>query len=633
MKFSDPHMFYMVWVVVLAAGVTVYGHHKRKRIVSRYASPKALASVAPEFSPVRPWVKGIIQVAALGFLVVCLAGPQWGFRWETIEQKGVDIMICLDCSRSMLAQDIEPTRLERAKREIIDLLRMMKSDRAGLVAFAGSAILQCPLTLDHEAFNLFLQSLTPDFLPMGGTDLAGAIEAAMSGFEAESDTDKAIILITDGENTAGDPLAAADKAADSKIKLFCIGVGKTEGAPVPDTEGGFKKDSQGRIILSKVDDNALSDIAARGKGIYVKSVAGDMDLDMIYTREIRGKMELKTVKSGRKKVWENRFQWFLFPGILLLIMEMFIRDFRKKGRNLAALFLIPILAALAPGQAHAGASASVDKGIEAYNSGKFDEAEKHFIDAQLARPDMPELYYNIGTAAYKKGDFKSAQRNFEKAMESQNPGLKTNAQFNLGNTYYRMGDLDKAVKTFENLVKDHPEDTQAKENLEFIRKKQSEEKPPPPQDQQNKDQDKKDQDQQKQDQGQQNQDKDKQNRDKQDQTSDNYKDQKDKSGQQPGEQPESAKDQNQGAGTPPPPEQNQEDMKNQGGQPGQEEQKGNEHQGQESGAMSAQQASKTDPGEPPRDSQGLERMLNRLEDKPGQALAPAYKERQVTKDW
>ncbi|MCW8801235.1 MAG: VWA domain-containing protein, partial [Desulfobacter sp.] len=255
--------------------------------------------------------KSGLAVLATGFAVVALAGPLAGYRWEKTTQKGVDIMIALDCSRSMLAQDVSPTRLTRAKREIIDLTRLMRSDRAGLVAFSGAAVLQCPLTLDYNAFGIFLDALDPDYLPVGGTDLTAALEACYNGFDPASIAGKAIILITDGEDTAGDEAALnkmVEKFAKEKIRIFAIGVGDPAGAPIPAKGGGFKKDSTGNIILSKVDETMLKKITAMTQGRYVRSVAGDMDLEQIYSGDILGTMERKELTQGRKKVWEKRFQ-------------------------------------------------------------------------------------------------------------------------------------------------------------------------------------------------------------------------------------------------------------------------------------------------------------------------------------
>ncbi len=478
MKFTHPYLLNLLWVLIPFFGIMAYGILERKKILSRFAEAGMFAAIIPGYDPHRRWIKATLITLAAGCMVVALAGPQWGYRWETVNEKGVDLMIALDCSKSMLAGDIQPDRLERAKREIIDLLRMMKSDRAGLVAFSGRALLQCPLTLDHEAFHMFLKVLTPGFLPVGGTNVSNALITAYEGFEKESDTEKAVILITDGENTQGDAEEMAKTMAKEGIRIFCIGVGGSEGAPIPDENGGFKKDGSGNIVLSRVDEKGLEELAALTNGAYVRSVAGDMDLDLIYKDKIRGQMEGKTLTSGKQKVWENRFQWFLFPSLILLLAEFMLPPGR---RFLNATLIIPVLGlalwGLPPGTAQAGIfSSSVGKGITAYEAKDYTEAKKQFIEAQIENPDDKRLYYNIGTAAYMNKEYEEALGLFARALDAEDAGLRHNARFNLGNTHFQMGDMDGAIKEYEAVLKEFPDDREARENLELARQKKQEDK-------------------------------------------------------------------------------------------------------------------------------------------------------------
>ena len=474
MRFENPYLLNLLWLLFPVAGILAYGIWKRKKILSAFADTDMLPAIIPGFAPGRRWIKTGMILLAAACSIVAVTGPQAGYRWETVRQQGVDIMIALDCSKSMLAQDIRPNRLERAKREIVDLLRMAQSDRIGLVAFSGTAILKCPLTLDRDAFNIFLDVLEPGFLPRGGSNLAAAVETAYAGFEMDTDTEKAIILITDGEHTQGDADAAAQQMAEAGIKIFCIGVGDLQGAPIPDQAGGFVKDDSGNIVLSRVDETGLKRIADVTGGIYVRSVAGDMDLDVIYTEHILGGMEKTTVASGRKKIWENWYQWFLFPGLVLLLVELFLSPMTR-SKQILPVILAGVLFAQAPMTAKAqSVSRSVRQGIEAFENHRFEAAEKHFIDAQLEEPDDARLYFNIGTAAYMAENFEQAEKNFEQAARSNDPVLRQNAQYNLANTHYHQGRLDEAIKGYEELLKEFPEDIQAKENLEFVKKKQQE---------------------------------------------------------------------------------------------------------------------------------------------------------------
>jgi len=613
MKFLDSNYLYLLWAILPVAGLMGYGIRQHKIILGLFADSGVYPFIMPGLQHKIRWIKYILILLALILAVFALAGPQAGFRWEETRQKGVDIMIALDCSNSMLAQDIKPNRLEQAKREIIDLLRLMKSDRAGLVAFAGQAILQCPLTLDHDTFNLFLRVLTPDYLPVGGTNLAAAIETSYQGFEKGSDTDKAIVLITDGENTAGKNTREeieeiAKKMAQEGIKIFCIGVGDPAGAPIPDSAGGFKKDAKGNIILSRVDDKGLEKIAALTNGRYVRSVAGNMDLDQIYSQDILNTMERKTLTQGKKKVWEQRFQWFLFPCVLLLLIEMMLPTRKKSGRSGLVLLILGLVLGLgllvSPPPAKAEIfSSHVKKGLSAYEAQSFEQAKTYFIDAQLQNPDDLRLYYNIGAAAYMNKEYDQAEKNFSQAIESQDPDLRRKAMYNLANTQYRLGKLDQAIEGYEAILASFPDDREASENLEFVKQKQKEKK----------EQEKKENDS------------------KEDQ--DSKKDQKEKQDQQN----QKNSDQKQGPEKKNPENQNQENQK-----PGDQDRKNQDQENQnppdsntdESRKDSGADAKGKDPGEKKRaESALLENRLNRLEDKPGMGMMPMIQKQIIEKDW
>lgn len=673
-------MLHLIWLVLLLMVVAFYGIRKRHRMVTAFVNLSLIPVMIPGYSSGRRWAKALILVTVLLLSVLSLAGPEVGFRWETVEQKGVDIMIALDCSRSMLATDIKPSRLEQAKREIIDLLNMMQSDRAGLVAFAGSAVLQCPLTLDHAAFHIFLQALSPDYLPRGGTDISGAIQTALNGFESDVDSEKAIILITDGENTSGDPEPVVKEAVKSGVRIFCIGVGSEEGAPVPDGNGGFKKDPAGRIIMSKVDDLALQKIAAMGTGRYVKSVAGDMDLDLIYTHEILEKMERTTIQSGRKKVWENRFQWLLFPAVLLFFLELMLSEKKpvhKKAPLSATRRLMPLIwvaplltlggtiGVLPPSVAEAGTYSSVKEGIEAFDQGRFEDAKKRFIDAQLDQPDMPELYYNIGSAAYKTEAYDEALNNFTRAMDTEDPVLRDKSRFNLGNTKYQLGDLEGAIEAFEGIGEDSTLYKKAMDNIAFVKKvmeeqKRQKEQQSPEKDQQKQQGDQDNQEGQKDDQqnrqenqenqkDQQNQQGDRENQsDPQNQQSNQQKqgDQQNQQGDQAQQKRSNGQDQKRNDGKAPDDNQPQDQDQRQHGEQNRQDREtssdeqqsdkgrtGDEKENEPMEQRGAQQETKTGVDENREQNHAYQRLLNRLEDKPGAAMVPVYSGKPVEKDW
>jgi len=280
-------------------------------------------------------------------------------------------------------------------------------------------------------------------------------------FDERSKTEKAIILITDGEHTGGsNPVEAAEALAKANVKLFAIGIGTDGGVPVPESDGGLKKDASGKIILSKLDEELLKKIAILTGGAYVRAAAGGMELDLIYNTEIRGKMEKTTLSGGRRQVWEDRYQWVLALAMLVFIAELFISS-KKKGIML--IFLVMLFNA----SAYAG---SIRNGEESYQKGEYEKALKYFIDAQLQNPDKPEIFYNIGNAYYKLEKYDEAANSFKQAAKSENRQLRQKALYNLGNADYRKGKLEDSVKHYEEVLKLDPNDTQAKENLEFAKK-------------------------------------------------------------------------------------------------------------------------------------------------------------------
>jgi Ca-activated chloride channel family protein len=335
MTFTRLWALHFLWVIPLLAAALIISARQRRRAMERFADDSLLPRLTGEDSAVRRFLKGIVLLSSLAMMLIALAGPRWGSRYQEVRQKGVDIMIAVDVSASMLVEDVDPSRLERARREIQDLLRVVSGDRVGLIAFSGAAFVQCPLTLDYAALDLFLASLTPDLIPVPGTDLGAALRTAVQSFDMELDTDRVVVLITDGEDNEKLGLEVAKEAAAKGVKAFVFGIGESSGAPVPDTKdkGGFKKDEKGNVVISKLNEQDLRKIASITGGSYVHAVAGDMDLDFLYFDGIKTTTRATTLKSGKVKVYEERFVVFLLAAILLLILEGMITERPRAGRG------------------------------------------------------------------------------------------------------------------------------------------------------------------------------------------------------------------------------------------------------------------------------------------------------------
>jgi Ca-activated chloride channel family protein len=615
MNFGQAHLFVWLWLIPLA-GLCLYWSYRRKgQRLSLILGQKATLRLS------RPsiWLKSILILVALLTIVLALARPRLGFEWTEFKREGVDIMIALDVSNSMLAQDVKPSRLMRARREIVDLLQILQGDRVGLTAFAGDAFIQCPMTEDYNAVRLFLDSLTPDLIPTQGTDLARAIEVASAGLRAGSSSDtegQALILITDGEDLEGKGLAAAKEAAKQGIKLFTIGVGSQSGAPIPLSDGGFKKDRSGNVVVTKPDERTLQEMAVASDGIFVRSVAGDMDLDRIYTNGIRKSIEAREFTASRRKVWYERYQWFLLVGLVLLIIEFFVRDIKKANTTLLGV-LIGFLLMAPPGKA-----ANLEGAHEAFKGGEFDKAAEGFLQAELESPKNLDHAYNRAVSQYKAKDYEGAVEGFKRAAKSTDEQLAKNSLFNLGNTHVQAGSYDEAIAAYEELLSRSPEDDQAKENLAYA--KHLKENPPPPkpdkdknnndkQDQDKQNQDKQDQDKQDQDkQDQDKQDQDKQDQDKQDQ------DKQDQDKQDQEQDQDSGKDEQENNEEQPKPDQLDNGQDQDQDQKQDSEEKERQRMGQDSGAMDKEQAEQT---------------LRAVQEAPPTRGKPAKPKSLPTKDW
>lgn len=270
--------------------------------------------------------------SGLLFSALALAQPRWGFEWHEVKRRGVDVFVLLDVSKSMLTEDVRPNRLTQAKFACEDLLNKLEGDRIGLIAFAGTAFVQCPLTIDYEAFRLTLKDASPGVIPRGGTAIGAAIRTALEAFEAGEGRDRAIVLITDGEETEGDVVAAAEEAAKAGVHVYAIGVGTTDGELIPVREDGrameFVKDRAGQVVKSRLDEATLKQLALKTAGIYVRSAAGDFGMDTVYEKGI-GQLQKKEAESKLQKHYFERFQWPLGIGLTFLVLEAFVSDRRN----------------------------------------------------------------------------------------------------------------------------------------------------------------------------------------------------------------------------------------------------------------------------------------------------------------
>ncbi len=329
MEWGLPGNFIWFWLLVLVTAVFALNSWRRKKALSRFGDRELVRTLSGSLNLTVRFLKRILLVLAIFCLVLALAQPHFRKKETRVERKGIDVMIAVDVSNSMLARDIAPSRLEKAKLELTELIQKLKGNRIGIVAFAGDAVIQCPLTLDYNAVKLFLSTISPELISNQGTSLARALAVSGQAFAEKEKEYKAVILLTDGENHEPDALGAADRAAKSGIRVFTIGIGTNDGGTLPSEHSGgdSKKDRSGRTVISKLNENLLRDIASRTRGAYFRASGGNFETDRL-VHEMMG-MKQKDLKSEWSVEYEENFQFFLLIAILLLLIEMFLSE-RKK---------------------------------------------------------------------------------------------------------------------------------------------------------------------------------------------------------------------------------------------------------------------------------------------------------------
>ncbi|NOY06818.1 MAG: VWA domain-containing protein [Chlorobi bacterium] len=339
-RFAHPEYLYLLLAVPLLAAGVWYAFSRRWSDMRRMGSVGTLLRLVDGYSRLKPWYKAGLFLLALSFLVVAYADPQVGTKYEEVTRKGIDLIIALDVSNSMLARDVDPNRLESAKREVISLIRQLKGDRIGIVVFAGDAYTQLPLTTDYSAALMLTDIINVHLVPRQGTAIASAIRKAMDSFGTDEGHNKALIIITDGENHEEDPVPVAEEAAKKGIVIHAIGMGTEEGTPIPIMRNGkvvgYRKNAQGETILTRLDEKTLRDIVAAAGGKYVRATNSRNELRIIFN-EIE-KMEKKEFGTKQFTDFENRFQYPLAFALLLLVGELLTSEKRNKWLSRFALF-------------------------------------------------------------------------------------------------------------------------------------------------------------------------------------------------------------------------------------------------------------------------------------------------------
>jgi len=531
MTFAHPHLLWLLLAIPPAL------------LAFFWWSGRLLPGLTIGISATRQKIRAGCLVLAAACLILALARPQWGFDWEEVKQRGLDIVVAIDTSKSMLAEDIAPNRLARAKLAALELMQRARSDRLGLIAFAGTAFLQCPLTIDDAAFRQSVEALDVNIIPQGGTALAEAIQTALTAYK-EGDNYKVLVLFTDGEDHDSGALEAAEKAAKDGMRIFTIGIGTADGEVfrVKDAQGrsDYVRDEQGNVVKSHLNERLLQQIAGATEGGFYLPLRGAKAIDTLYDQ---GLAKLPKSQHQEKFVrrYHERYHWPLAVAIVLLLAELLFPERKRmtttkhtkdtkptptpgapsssqhsptntEPRSPSSLLSLSCISCISwclswlllwPGVGFASPSSA----LREYKAGNYEQALKEYERLLQKKSDDPRLHFNAGTAAYRNRQFEEAAKRFNATLASPDLRLQGLAYYNQGNTLYHLGEQnpdpkkrteawEKALQDYQSTLKLSPQDADAKFNYEFVKKRLEELKQQQQQSQQNKQDQKQDQDQQ-----------------------------------------------------------------------------------------------------------------------------------------
>lgn len=474
-RFEDPIYLWLLLLVPVLVLVALLGHRKRKKQLKAFGDPELLKDLMPDVSAYRPWVKLGLAVFTFALLVVMLARPQMGTKITHEKRNGIEAVIAIDVSNSMMAQDVVPSRLEKSKLLIENLVDHFTHDRIGLVVFAGDAFVQLPITTDYVSAKMFLQNIDPSLVATQGTDIAKAINLSMRSFSQQKDIGKAVIVITDGEDHEGGALEAAKAANDKGVRVFILGIGSTKGAPIPLQEGGYLTDRNGQTVLTALNETMCKEIAQAGKGTYIH-VDNTNDAQEKLNDEL-AKLQRADTQAVIYSEYGEQFQAVCIIVIILLIAEILILDIKnpklrnihlfgsKKPMAMLLLLIVPTLA-FAQSDRH-----FIRTGNKLYRNQNYPKAEVEYRKAMSQNGSNAHAVYNLGNALMMQQKDSAAIVQLENAGKMEaNKTRKAMAYHNIGTICQRHQLYGDAIKAYEEALRNNPNDNETRYNLALCKR-------------------------------------------------------------------------------------------------------------------------------------------------------------------
>src|SRR6266699_1149427 len=489
MSFGAPQWLWGLLLIPILIALFIRAERRGTIRLREFVSARLLPQLAGTVNRPRRMIRFGLQLLGLALAIVSLAQPRWGYTFEDVKRKGLDLLIAVDTSRSMLSNDVQPNRLERVKLAAHDLINELQGDRVGLIAFAGRAFLQSPLTIDYDAAIESVNDLDTKTIPEGGTNISAAITLATQSFGKSAVGNPALVIFTDGEELSGDAVKNAKAAADAGVRIFTIGVGTPSGSLIPisgeDGETIFVKDSAGQVVKSKLDEKRLREVAQAAGGFYVHLENGPRTMQQIYNEGL-AKMQAAEmdVRLSRRPI--ERYEWPLGAALIALSLSILIGE-RKRSRERVY--------AHSPGKIATAATAlwfaicqfgfSAAPGLDAYRDGKFSDAYSQFQQTLKIHPQSraeDKLQFDSGAAAYKSEEYGKALESYSQSLLSHDNGLQSKRHYKLGNTLYQRGEAQKnddkklsdwtnALDHYQQTLKLEPRNKEAKDNYDYVKKK------------------------------------------------------------------------------------------------------------------------------------------------------------------
>ena len=484
-QFQHPEYLFALAAILLMVILYLLVIQWKKNTAKKIGDPLLVKQLVQDYSPSKFLLKFVLVVTAFGILVIAMANPRTPNGATNVNRSGIDVMIALDVSKSMLAQDIKPNRLGRAQQLISKIIDRLSDDRIGIVVFAGKAYLQMPLTTDHAAAKMYLSSATPDVVPTQGTVIGDALKMCYAAFNTKEKKYRSVVLISDGEDHDENALKITKAMADEGVMVNTVGVGSPEGSTIMDpATNELKKDQQGNLVITKLNEAELKNIAVTGNGLYQLLSSAD---------EVAANMDSQLKTLGKRSITENStmtyryfFQWLIAIALILFVVEFFISEKKRIATtktlktNKPSLTVTILLFLLFPALSFSqNRDKLIKKGNDAYAEKKYDVAAENYLKATSKDPSNEKAFFNLGNALYKKGKSDEALQAYDAAIQnSKAPNDKSGSWYNKGVVLQNDKKLAECIEAYKNSLKLNPADEDARLNLQkaLMKQKQQQQK-------------------------------------------------------------------------------------------------------------------------------------------------------------